>query len=832
MKTPYLKLFALLIAIMHGSYASAQAQGKISGTVFGEDSQPLFMVNIVLGDNQTGTSTYQDGTFVLSDLPAGEHTVTASMIGYMSVSKAVAIRSNETVEIVFYLKESHDALDNVTVLGQRKQIVSATRSNMELIDIPMAVQIVDRDLIQQQQIINLRETFRNVSGIQNTSAWGNGSRRLSISARGFLLGNTNFRRNGLLIANEGNHFSDHIEEVQVLKGPTSVLYGDVSPGGVINFVTKKPQDFDFTHFRFTTGSWGLIRPSIDINKRITADGSVSFRLNTTYEKSDSYRDYVNNEYIMVAPSLLIKPNDKLRWNIEGVFRDDQSIEDPGIRVPGSSFEDVQAVPFNQFYGNPVSRNEFTETSLISTLNYSLLPNLQLRLTNQYQSVPRLNRGLWQSQVYIPGDTVALSNLGINASDPSSVPAIQALDVTLINGDQDILLNEPIIRYGNSATFNDLKNYANLLEATYSFRTGSLDHNLLVGFDYTYSSDRITYERFPNSVGSFNNPDPSIMPNILSLNTDASPYKDILLRSGLNLQNQVMAFDEQLHILLGVRFNWYRRDRVYDNEAERPDDFQNVIDRPVIPRVGIVYKWKPNVSFYGSYAKSFEVNGRHRYKPEEFLEPTFGEQFEAGAKANLFNEKLGVTLAVFDLRKENQPCFILTSLSDEIGLTYNASEVSIDGHILYTSEAQRSRGIELDLNGKLTEQLSITGNYTYLSTSIEDDVIFQQGNELENAPNHSFGLWANYEFDKLIEGFSVGYGVFYQSDYFGDKDNSEARQQPAFTKMSLALGYELNQFQFRLNIENITDERTYFNSFGSFWLPQPPRRALFTVAFLF
>src|SRR5690606_5506066 len=156
------------------------------------------------------------------------------------------LSSNETVRIDFQLKESYNALDVVTVFGQRKQIVSATRSNMELIDIPMAVQLVDRQIIQQQQIINLREVFRNVSGIQNTAAWGNGSRRLDISARGFLLTDANFRRNGLLISNEGNHFSDHIEEVQILKGPASVLYGDVSPGGVVNFVTKKPKAFDFT----------------------------------------------------------------------------------------------------------------------------------------------------------------------------------------------------------------------------------------------------------------------------------------------------------------------------------------------------------------------------------------------------------------------------------------------------------------------------------------------------------------------------------------------------------------------------------------------------------
>lgn len=833
MKSRYLQFFVLIAAMICCNVLGAQNTGQINGTVLGENGQPLFFANVILDlDRPTGTTTDQEGTFLFSGLPSGEYVVTASMIGYASESKTVKLSSGETLSLEFQLKPSYFTLDDVTVFGQRKQIVSATRSTMELIDIPMAVQLIDRQLIQQQQIINFRDVFRNVSGIQNTAAWGNGSRRLSISARGFLLNDSNFRRNGLLISNEGNHFSDHIEEVQILKGPASVLYGDVSPGGVVNFVTKKPKAFDFTQLRFTTGSWGLIRPSLDINRKLSEDGRIAMRLNATYEKSDSYRDRVSQEYILIAPSILIKPNDQLSWNIEGLLRDDRSVEDPGIFVPSVTLEEAQAVPYNRFYGTPVARNEFTESSLVSTLEYRPFSGLQLRLTNQYQTVPRLNRGFWQNWVYSPGDTVALANFGINSADPAGHPTLQALDVNLVNENQFIALNEPVVEYGNSATFNDLRNYANLLEANYRFNTGSISHNALIGFDYTYSSDRITYQRFPNSIGSFNDPDPSILPNILELNAAASPYRDIQVRTGLNIQDQLMLFEEKLHLLMGVRFNWYKRDRVYDNSSDRPADYLNVIDRPVIPRLGIVYKWKPNVSIYTSFAESFEVNGRHRYKPEEFLEPTLGRQFEAGVKANFFNEKLGVTIAAFELRKENQPSFILASLADSRGLNYDPTEVSIDGHILYISEAQQSKGIEFDFSGKITDQLSLSGNYTYLRTSLLDDVVFESGNELENAPNHSFGLWTFYEFDRVLQGLSLGYGLFYQSSYFGDKDNSEGRLHPANTQMSITMGYQLKQFRFRLNVENLTDERTYFNSFGYYWLPQPPRRILLSMGINF
>lgn len=826
-----MKNFILALVLFTSTNIFAQNTGGISGKVVDQNSEPIFFANVVIG-TQAGTTTNEDGSFTFTSLKPGEYIVTARLIGYIPVSQEVTVTRGQITTVNFSLKESYDALDEVVVLGQRKEIVSATRSNMELIDIPMAVQLVDRQVIKQQQIINLREVFRNISGIQNTAAWGNGSRRLEISARGFLLTDANYRRNGLLISNEGNHYSEHIEEVQVLKGPASVLYGDVSPGGVVNFVTKKPQNFDFTQVKFTTGSWGLVRPSVDLNRVLNAEGTLAMRLNATYEKADSYRNYVSNEYILLAPTFSFKPNNKFSWTFEGILRDDSSVEDPGIFVPSVTIQEAIAVPYDRFYVHPASRNEFTETSLVSTLEYKVNPDLQVRLTNQYQYVPRLNRGFWQNWVYSPGDVVSLSTFGISDADPASNPSLSMLDVTLVNGNQDILLNEHVIEIGNSATFNDIRNYSNQLELNYEFETGAIKHNAFVGFDYTLTTDRITYQRFPNAIGSYDNPDPTILNNVLELNADPSIYLDTQSRTGFNIQNQVTLLDEKLHILLGLRFNWYKRDRNYDNESERPVDYRNVIDRPVIPRVGVLYKLQPNVSLYTSYAESFEVNGRHSYKPEEFLDPTLGKQFEGGIKANFFEERLGLSLSAFELRKENQPSFILATLADERGLSYDPSEVSIDGHILYISEAQRGRGAELDVSGKISDELSIQANYTYLKTKILDDVIFEENNELENAPNHTIGLWANYEFISVLKGLSLGYGIFHQAEYFGDKDNSENQTHPANTKMSVSLGYEVKKVQLRMNVENLTDERTYFNSFGYYWLPQPPRRVLFTLGYNF
>ncbi len=674
--------------------------------------------------------------------------------------------------------------ENVTVYGEDRKIVSATRTDMKLLDIPMAVQVVDEAVIQQQQIIDLREVFRNVSGIQNTAAWGNGSAALGISARGFDLADTNFRRNGLYMVNVGNHYSPVIAEVQVLKGPSSVLYGDVSPGGVINLVTKKPKNAEFTNLELTTGEEGLARPTIDINGRVNQNENLLYRVVAAYEESDSYRDEVRNRYSLLAPSFTWRMSAQSELTLEAYYRDDVSTEDVGIVPIDGTLAEVESIPVSRFYGHPIAGNEYEDTSFAASFTHYLSESWHVRLTGQTQHNPRLNRGLWQSS----------------------------------------FIDEDTISYGNSATLDKYNNHTAVVEVLGSFETGSVSHRLLLGGDYTNATTRTAYERFPNSVGSYNNPEYDSMPNILDLSNDFNNYRTRERRWGINLQNNMSLMGDRLHILMGLRINDYYRNNQYDDPADEPAANLSSEDSPTNPRLGVVFKPAEHMSLYASYGESFEVNGRHRYNPNRFLDPTLGEQFEVGLKGNFFDDRLGTTVSLFSLEKQNHPSYIDVSVADEFGIPYDPDEVSIDGDVLYISKAQRARGLELDWNGKLGENLYLIGSGTLMETEILDDIIYEEGNQLENAPESSASLWAQYQWN---DNLYFGAGAFYQGSYYGDKENTEDTKSPAHTKFDVNLGYRFDRYHVQLNVKNLTDEQTYLNKWG-YWNPQWPRRVLLQV----
>ena len=703
----------------------------------------------------------------------------ASEGGPRSSAKTESTRDSIDTDV----NENNQVEEDMVVYGERRQIVSATRTDLSLIDIPMAVQVVDESVIQQQQILDLREVFRNVSGIQNTAAWGNGSAALGISARGFDLANTNFRRNGLFMVNVGNHYSPAIAEVQVLKGPNSVLYGDVSPGGVINLVTKKPLNAEFRNLDLTLGEDGLMRPTIDINGRLFGSERLLYRVVAAYEESDSYRNEVRNRYTLIAPSFTWRMSDRSELTLEGYYRDDISTEDVGIVPFDGSLNEVESIPVDRFYGHPIAGNDYEDTSFAATFTHYLSDSWQVRLMGQTQRNPRLNRGLWQS----------------------------------------FFVDEDTISYGNSATLDKHNNYTTVAEVLGSFETGPITHRVLVGGDYTNATTRTAYERFPNSEGSYSNPVWEDMPNILDLGNGFNNYRRKERRWGINLQNNMSLMDERVHILLGLRINDYYRNNVYDNPADEPDGNLSSEDSPTNPRFGLVYKPVENISLYASYGESFEVNGRHRYNPNRFLDPTLGEQYEVGFKGNFFDDRLGTTISLFNLEKQDFPSYIDVSVADEFGIPYDPDEVSIDGDVLYVSEAQRARGVELDWNGKIGDNLYLIGSATFLDTEILDDVIYEEGNQLENAPETSASIWGQYKWNNLL----LGAGAFYQGSYYGDKANTEATRSPSHTKFDVSVGYQRDRYHVQLNVKNLTDEQTYLNKWG-FWNPQWPRRVILQV----
>ncbi|MGL5075525.1 MAG: TonB-dependent receptor plug domain-containing protein, partial [Waterburya sp.] len=191
---------------------------------------------------------------------------------------------------------------------------SATRSNTPILDTPQSLQVVPQEVLQDQQITRLDEAVRNVSGV--TFGGTDLGRNLQFNIRGFdeapILRN-GFRQFGADVVSE----TANLERVEVLKGPASVLYGEIEPGGLINLVTKKPTPEPFYQFEAQFGSRNFISPSLDISGPLTKDGDVLYRLNTLYRSSDDLQDVDQNiERFYISPVVTWKISDRTDLNFE------------------------------------------------------------------------------------------------------------------------------------------------------------------------------------------------------------------------------------------------------------------------------------------------------------------------------------------------------------------------------------------------------------------------------------------------------------------------------------------------------------------------------------
>jgi len=204
------------------------------------------------------------------------------------------VDENELIEIVVTgEQETGYSVPNAT---------SATRTDTPLRDIPQSIQVVPQQVIRDQQVTSLNEALRNVSGVTfcgDVQSWGE-----EFNIRGF--NNVPLLRDGFRRYGSFETFPEvaNLERVEVLKGPASILYGEIQPGGLINLVSKKPLSKPFYEAELQVGNWGFVSPRFDISGPLSSDGSVLYRLNGLYRRSDSFRGFdQENKRLFIAPVL-------------------------------------------------------------------------------------------------------------------------------------------------------------------------------------------------------------------------------------------------------------------------------------------------------------------------------------------------------------------------------------------------------------------------------------------------------------------------------------------------------------------------------------------------
>jgi iron complex outermembrane receptor protein len=617
---------------------------------------------------------------------------------------------------------------------------TGTRTNTPLRDTPQSIQVVTEQVLKDQNVIKLYDALRNVSGVSTGDNFGSTLDRFVI--RGFT--GDDILTNG--IANNGFRTglneTASLERIEVLKGPASVLYGNLEPGGVINLVTKKPLFQPFYSTEFQVGNNSFYRGTIDISNALNPEKTAAYRLNAAYENSGSFRNFdqrVNRTFL--APVFSFQLGKQTDLTLKFSYLNDQRPFDRGLFAVGNQVVDA---PRNRIFGEPDDVSKVEEISASYQLEHRFNENLKLRNTFRF--------------------------LSTDTFDYRAEPV--SFDSATGNLNRNFRSNDDIAR-----------RYAVQTDLTSKFKTGSIEHTLLFGVDFANRTSEGTQKRLPGgltpSINIFNpiynqipRPALSELTNVVRDNRDTSSSFGIFLQDQITLA-------ENLKLVLGGRFD------IVDQESRFNDEISNQYDTAFSPRFGIVYQPIKPISLYASYSESFQPNFATR-ADGSFLQPERGKQYEAGIRGEFLDNKLVTNLAIYQITKSN----VATTDPNNPDFSIAVGE-------------QRSRGIELDVTGEILPGWNIIAAYTYNDAKVTADNDGLIGNRLTNSPYNSASLWTTYEFQKgNLQGLGFGLGAFFVGERQGDLENTF--QIPSYVRTDAAIYYRRNNWRAALNFKNLFD----------------------------
>lgn len=659
---------------------------------------------------------------------------------------------------------------------------SATKTDTPLKEVPQSVQIVNKEIIQDTNSVTLSDTLVYVSGTSYQNNFGGMWDNFSI--RGF----SGHENTGMSLLKNG--FSDNrgynaprdtanIESVEFLKGPSGSLYGNSEPGGTINIVTKQPKFDPEYSIESSLRSENFYRVSSDLTGPINE--SLAFRLNVAKEKKDSFRDYIKSDRTVIAPSLLWSISDNSFLTYFGEYIEQKAPLDRGIiAINGNK----NAISNKTFFGNPNDGDMKLE-------NYTH----QLKLEHYFSDSWSGNAGIAYKNNSLKG-TASEVRPFLNVTTDSVLLRTRYRDYN----SNDLAFQGDI---KNVSTFADIKNTLLLGTELYKFEADTKMNNLnnSVRISNIYSNP--TYTTLLTGRG-----------NLITDRNEEQKSLALFAQDEIEIGN--------FRFLTGVRYDKIEMDTI--NNLNKKTLTQN--DYAVSPRVGVTYILNPEWALYATSGKSFRPNSGVDINGNTF-EAEEGISLETGIKFESLDKKIGATLAVYQINKNN----VLTG-TDPNG-TYSVAAGEVE-----------SKGVEFDINGKITDNIKINLNYAYTNAEVTKDeggvidyltgsIVNLKGKSLSNVPMHSGGLLAMWEDNISIDSsYGLGAGISYVGKREGNYINSFDLSSYTTTKLISYWKMDKN-ITFKLNIDNLFDKEYIISSYDRSWLtPGDPRSFKLTMNYKF
>ncbi|BFU77076.1 TonB-dependent siderophore receptor [Arcobacter sp. 15-2] len=653
--------------------------------------------------------------------------------------------------------ESVNALESVDVISsdEKKEsytvesMSTSTKLNLSIKDTPQSVSVFTRQKLDDLGINSYSDMLANVTGV-TLDRW---DERLHSSARGFVI--DYYKIDGMPTYNAYNDRDLDLsmyERVEIVKGANGLTTGAGNPGMSINLVRKKANSKDLKGtLKLEAGSWDSYGATVDIGSSLNKNETIRGRVVLKHKNSNSFMDKYNSENNLFYGVIDADLSDNTNVSVGVSY---QEINKNGIRWGGLPAYHTDGTFTNFDRSKTVSEDwTYWDTEIISVftdLKHNFANGVSLNTNYSYNEISKDTALLYFTGAVDKATGAGTSSMDWEASEEKK------------EHDFDINVNIP-------------------------FELGGLEQEIIIGTTYNLSKQTKYDARYPNgyydSVANFYNYNISLPSNS---NTDV-PYvvePEQIEQKAIYLAGKFQVTDE-VKVIAGTRLSSYK----YTSDDNSKDTRK--FSEEITPYLGFVYDLNKEHSLYTSYTSIFKPQD-NKDANGDYLDPIKGDSLEAGIKGEYLDETLNASLSLFRTKQDN--------------IGQDTGRKTLNNETIYEATAGViSKGIEIDISGKITDNFSIDFGVANFSAKDKDDEKYNT-----KASRTTANIFAKYKFKDFV----FGAGLNYKSKYYVEVAGKETITQEAFYLVNAMTSYDINNnLKVQLNIHNLMDKK-YYEGIGS------------------
>jgi len=749
---------AVALTIPAGKLGDALvALSKLTGTSISVDAALIQGLNSqAISGNYNAEQAIQQ---LITDLPLQLKVTTANSLTLVAKDKAAVIGTLATAQVTDEQENAKGPVNGYVA----KRSFTGTKTDTAIIETPQSISVFTADRIEALGASRLTEVLSYAPGV-NVSPFGDMSQYDWLTLRGFDAYSPGFYLDGMQLRNNGNWglwLTENygLERIELLRGPSSVLYGQNGPGGLVNMVSKRPLTEDKKEIQLQLGSDSHKQIAGDFSGALDSDGKWLYRLTALVRDAELSSEELKNNRVFIAPSLTWQPSPQTSLTILSQYLDaDAGAVWPGYPLEGTLLPNPNgAIPQSTLIGEPdFNRYQQEQWMLGYDFTHQINDTWSIAQNARYGDYDLDYRVVWGKW------------LTTNEQEPNSAENFRLYNRTPFKS----------VETTNSFTIDS--------RAIADFSLGDWQHSILFGIDYQ-NTENDTIAHWGGELAPLDLFEP-VYDAKVSLNPPFINAVTELSQTGFYLQDQIK-FAKRWILTLGARYDnaeVIATDRASNASAKQSDDEWST-------RAGLVYLADNGLAPYISYSESFSPNTSTDPLTGKPFSPESGRQYEAGLRYQPKGQQASYSVAAFDLTRQD---YIVWQWQPNPG-PRQTGETTV-------------RGMEFEALVEPTDNMNLTASYSWtpkadVTKSINTATIGLQDKAVSE---HQANAWADYQFNN---GLNLGLGIRFVGSNMGNQEKAPI-EVSSYTLFDASIGYQLDNWQLRINARNLGD-KSYLSGCG-------------------